>query len=108
MYNSTFFMKVSRRIWDFELSDKAKLLYFYLTELRERYTGEHKDYFFHTDEDLAKELGWNIKTLKSAKAELKNTDLVKFSKVHWYTDSTHKKLSKKYVTGYRIPLLPKD
>ena len=100
--NNTFFMQVSREIWKYDISDKAKMLFFWLNELEQRYTGDHKDYFFRSDEQLANDLGWNIKTLKSAKAELRKTDLIRLSKVRWYRDETHKKLSEKYVTGYRI------
>lgn len=100
--NNTFYAQISRAIWNYDISDKAKLLFFWLNELEQRYTGTHREYFYRTDEQLADDLHWNIKTLKAAKAELKKTDLVKLSRVRWYTDGSHEKLSKKYVTGYRI------
>lgn len=100
--NNTFYAQISRAIWEYDISDKAKLLFFWLNELEQRYTGPYKDYFYRSDEQLADDLHWNIKTLKSAKAELKKTDLIKCCHVRWYTDNSHEKLSKKYVTGYRI------
>lgn len=78
------------------------MLFFWLNELEQRYTSDNKTYFFRTDEQLANDLHWNIKTLKAAKAELKKTNLVRFSRVRWYRDESHKKLSEKYVTGYTI------
>ena len=100
--HNTNYAQISRLIWNYDISDKAKLLFFWLNELEQRYTGTYRDYFFRSDEQLASDLHWNIKTVKTAKAELKNTDLIRCSRVRWYTDDTHTKLSTKYVTGYRI------
>lgn len=100
-YNNTFFMQVSREIWEHDISDNAKLLFFWLNELEQRYTGVKEDFFFRTDADLAADLGWSLKTLKKAKAELKTTDLIATPKVH-FTDKETGKKSRKWVTGYRI------
>lgn len=100
-HNNVYYMQVSRTIWGVPLSDKAKLLFFWLNELEQRYTGEKEDYFYRTDEELAKDMSWSLKTLKKAKAELKETDLIQFCKVHWVDKNTGKK-SEKWVTGYRI------
>lgn len=96
------FMQVTRSIWDYDLSDNAKMLFFWLNELEQRYTNSKTNYFFRSDEDLSKDLGWCLKTLKNAKAELKKTDLIKCGKVHWWQDQEHTKLSKKYTTTYTI------
>ena len=103
-YGKAHFMQVSRDIWECELSDKAKLLYFWLCELEQRYTGKDRSYFFHTDAELCKELGWSLKTLRKAKKELKEkaTEFVKFSYVNWWLDEAHTKLSSNHVTGYTI------
>lgn len=100
--NNTNYAQISRLIWKYDISDKAKLLFFWLNELEQRYTGTKMQFFYRSDEQLADDLGWNIKTVKKAKAELKQTDLVRFSRVRWWTDETHTKLSSKYVTGYTI------
>lgn len=100
-HNNVFFMQVSREIWKYDISDKAKLLFFWLNELEQRYTGEKEDFFFRTDEELANDLSWSLKTLKNVKAELRKTDLIQLSKVHWVNKETGKK-SEKWVTGYRI------
>lgn len=94
-------MQVSREVWDYDISDNSKLLFFWLNELEQRYTGETIDYFFRTDADLAFDMGWSLKTLKQAKAELRTTDLIECPKVHFVDKKTGKK-SKKWVTGYRI------
>ena len=96
------FMQVSRDIWDYELSDKAKMLFFWLNELEQRFTGKEREWFFRSDEQLASDLNWSLKTLKSAKAELKKTDLIKCNFTHWWEDESRKKLSKKHITVYRI------
>lgn len=100
-HNNTFYMQVSREIWNCNISDKAKLLFFWLNELEQRYTGEKTDYFFRTDKDLANDLGWSLKTLKSAKSELRQTSFISISKMHWIDTETGKK-SEKCVTSYRI------
>lgn len=94
-------MQVSREVWACDISDNAKLLFFWLNELEQRYTSGTKDYFFRTDTDLAMDMGWCLKTLKKAKAELKNTYLIRCPKVHFIDPKTGKK-SKKWVTGYQI------
>lgn len=100
-HNNVFYMQVSREIWKHDISDKAKLLFFWLNELEQRYTGEKTDYFFRSDADLSNDLGWSLKILKIAKAELKETNLIEVTKVHWVDKETGKK-SEKRITGYRI------
>ena len=100
-YGNTFYMQVSREIWACNISDNAKLLFFWLNELEQRYTSKTRDYFFRTDIDLASDLGWSVKTLKKAKSELRETDLIECTKVHFVDRETGKK-SKKWVTGYRV------
>ena len=103
-HGNTHYMEVSRDIWDYAISDKAKMLFFWLNELEQRYTGEKIDYFFRTDKQLAEDLGWSVKTLRKAKTELKDNakDLVKFGYVNWWLDKAHTKKSPKHVTSYTI------
>ena len=100
-HNNVFYMQVSREIWKEPISDNAKMLVFWLNELEQRYTGKNVDYFYRTDEELAKDLSWSLKTLKKAKAELKQTELIQLCKVHFIDKETGKR-SKRWVTGYRI------
>lgn len=99
---NTHFMQVSRDVWDYGISDKAKMLFFWLNELEQRYTGKDKEWFFRSDEQLANDLHWSLKTLKIAKSELKDTDLIRCSFIHWWQDESQTKLSKKHITVYRI------
>ena len=103
-HNNTFFMQVSREIWNYDISDNAKMLFFWLNELEQRYTDDagKTPYFYRTDSDLAKDLGWSDKTLRNAKKELKNTDLIDIRYMHWWLDDKHTKKSPKHVTAYRI------
>lgn len=100
-HNNTFYMQVSREVWACNISDNAKLLFFWLNELEQRYTGKTEDYFFRTDADLASDMGWSLKTLKKAKAELRGTNLIECPKVHFIDKETGRK-SQKWVTGYRV------
>ena len=100
--NNTVYAQISRAIWNYDISDKAKLLFFWLNELEQRYTGPKQDYFYRSDEQLAEDLNWNIKTVKMAKAELKETDLIKICRVRWITNKESHKRSTYWVTGYII------
>jgi len=97
-----YFMQVPRDVWNYELSNKALVLYFWLNELEQRYTNKKTTYFFRSDEDLANDLHWNIKTVKEAKSELKKTDLISCGYVNWWMDEEHTKKSKRRVTSYRL------
>lgn len=103
---NTFFMQVSRAIFDKEhahLSNGAKMLFVVLNELEQRYCGRGKDWFYRTDEELAKDMNVSIHTLQKYKAELKNgaKDLVRINKMKWI-DEISGKLSEKAVTSYHI------
>lgn len=93
-------MQVSREIWDYNLSDRAKLLFLWLNELEQRYTGPKQNYFYRTDEQLAEDMGWNIKTVRNAKAELRATDLIRITRVRFLDKD--KKRSTYWITGYII------
>lgn len=105
-YNNTFYMQVSRAIFDEQHSDLslgAKSLFFLLNELEQRYCSKETDYFYRSNEDLAQDLNISLGTLKKYKSELLNKapDLVQSCKVFWKDKATGKR-SKKHVTGYRI------
>lgn len=104
-YGNTFYMQLTRVLWQFpykELSINAKWLYVTLNELEQRFTGSSdKGYFFRTDEELCKDTGLSLATLKRAKKELRESDLILIKYGHWVDPST-KKLSKKKVTSYTI------
>ena len=76
------YVQVNRKIyeqntWE-DLSDGAKLLYFWLKELEHRYCKDGEiGMFYRSNEQLAEEMGWSLKRLKKYKAVLKKkTDLV--------------------------------
>ena len=101
-YGNTFFAETSREIWNKEISDKAKFLYFWLKELGQRYCGYNSDTFYRSDEQLAKDLHWGESTVKKAKKELIASNVIQIGYVHWWVDDEHTKKSKKKVTNYRI------
>ena len=104
-YGNDYYLQLSRHLFADKyktLSINAKWLYVVLNELEQRYTGNDKDWFFRTDAELAEDAGMSEKTLKRAKAELKETGLIKVSLAHWVDKETGKK-SKKKVTAYTIP-----
>lgn len=103
-HGNVFFMELSRCLFtdDYKhLSQNAKWLFVVLNELEQRFTGSKEDFFFRSNDDLAKDAGMILPTLKRAKAELKETDLVHIWNTHFRNKETGK-LSEKKVTAYRI------
>lgn len=103
-HNNSFYLQLSRKIFTEEykdLSNNAKWLFVVLNELEQRYTGEHEDFFFRTNEQLANDCNISLATLKRAKAELLETELIKSWQAHFIDKETGCK-SKKHFTCYRI------
>lgn len=86
-----------------EMSINAKWLYVVLCELEHQFIGKN-DYFFRSNEDLAKDAGMSLATLKRAKKELE--PFIQTWQVQW-KDPKVKKPSRKHVTAYRIPKISK-
>lgn len=104
-YGNDYYLQLSRHLFADKyknLSINAKWLYVVLNELEQRYTGEKKDWFFRSDAELAADAGMSEKTLKRAKAELKETGLIEITIAHWVDKETGKK-SRKKITAYKIP-----
>lgn len=104
-YGNSFYMELSRAIFDDdhkELSRNARWLFVCLNEMEQRRCfGTDKDWFLCTNEELCEITGFSINTLKAAKAELKQTDLVEISRGGWKFRSTGKS-GIKQPTVYRI------
>lgn len=102
-YKEGNFVQVSRELFNNErfagLSYHAKWLYVVLCELEHRYTGPKEDYFFRSNDDLAKDAGMSLSTMKRAKEELR--PLVQMWQMHWRDPDTSK-LSEKKVTAFRL------
>ena len=104
-YGNDYYLQLSRHLFADKYKDmsiNAKWLYVVLNELEQRFTGTDKDWFFRTDEELAKDAGMSEKTLKRAKAELRRSGLVEITLAHFVDKETGEK-SKKKVTAYKIP-----
>jgi len=102
-HGNSFYMELGRNIFTeeySELSRNAKWLFVVLNELEQRFTGKKETFFFRSNEDLSKDCGMGITTLKKAKKELKQTDLIQTWQMHYLYDTGKK--SEKKVTAYRI------
>lgn len=98
------YLQLSRSIFTEKyktLSLNAKWLFVVLNELEQRYTGNEKNYFFRSNEELAKDCGFSLAGLKRAKAELLKTDLVQTWQSHFVDSETGVK-SSVHVTCYRV------
>ena len=98
------YLQLSRSIFTEKyktLSLNAKWLFVVLNELEQRYTGNEKDYFFRSNEELAKDCGFSLAGLKRAKAALLKTDLVQTWQSHFVDSETGVK-SSVHVTCYRV------
>lgn len=103
-HNNKYFLQLSRELFKDkykDLSIKAKWLFVVLNELEQRYSGENEDFFYRSNDDLAKDAGMSLRTFKRVKKELENTDLIETWLIHWIDPKTGKK-SKKKITAYRI------
>lgn len=97
-YKDGNFIQLSRVIFDSEyitLSDAAKWLYCYLSELEHRHTGKDKHWFYKQDYEIADALNWSISKVQRAKKELEQAGLIKVSK----TKSSN---STRHITAYEI------
>lgn len=77
-YNNTFYIQLSRVIFTEKyksLSTSAKWLYCVLNELEYRYSRED-GLFYRTNEELARDAGISLATLKRAKKELVSSCLI--------------------------------
>lgn len=100
----TFFIQVKRELFTDEykeLSVNAKWLYVVLNELEHKYTGDKCDFFFRSNEELAKDCNMSLGTFKRAKKELLETDLIQHWHMHFVDTETGKKSEKK-ISAYRI------
>ncbi len=94
-YKDRNYLQLSREIFKsqefLDLSLAAKWLYFVLCELEHRFIGK-EDFFFRSNEDLAKDANLAGTTLKRAKKELRKTGLVEMFQIE--------KMSN--ITGFRL------
>lgn len=97
-YKDGNYIQLSREIFDEEykyMSDSAKWLYCYLSEMEHRYTGEDKHWFYRTDSDIAEDLNWSLSKVQRIKKELSDYGFIKIMK-------THSKVSTRHLTAYEI------
>ena len=102
---NSYYMQLSRVIFSSKyesMSKECKWLFVVLNELEQRYTNGNTNYFYRSDEELADDCGWSVKTLKRYKAELKHyPELVRIGYVK-FIDRETKKQSEKKITCYTI------
>ena len=107
-HNNSYFLQLTRSIFNDEpyasLSRNAKWLFVVLKELEHRYTSSEKDYFYRSNEELARDAQLSLVTLKKTKSELLKTDLVVSWRAHFIydKDTPKQKLSEKRITCYRL------
>ena len=103
-HGNKYYLQLSRKIFTEEyshLSNNAKWLFVVLNELEQEFCGDKtEDYFYRSNEELAKDCNFGLSTLKKAKSELLKTDLVQSWQGHFVDDCGKK--SEKHFTYYRI------
>lgn len=103
-HGNTFYIELDRGIFDPKhqnLPMGAKLLYVVLTELEHRYTSEEKDYFYHSDKDIATLAKMSARSVCTFKKLLIKAELIQHGNYHWVNQTTGKKSEKK-VSVYRV------
>jgi len=105
-YKDGNFLQVSREVFKnaefMKLSDSAKWLMFVLMENEHKFTGLNEDFFFRSNDDLAKDCGWQRSKLCRIKDEVVKSGLIKTWQMHWLHDDGKK--SEKHVTAYRLKI----
>lgn len=102
-HGNTFYLQLTRELFtdDYkDLSINAKWLFVVLNELEQRFTGKKEDFFTRSNQQLCKDTGMSLATLKRAKAELIKTDLIETWKCHFLYENNKK--STLYYTAYKI------
>lgn len=97
-YKDGNYIQLSRNIFSEDyryMSDSAKWLYCYLSELEHRHTGENKNWFYQTDKQLADFLNWSISKVQRAKRELYEYGFIEITK-------TKQNGTTKHLTAFRI------
>lgn len=107
-YKNKHYMQLSRKIFTDEysyLSNGAKWLFVVLNELEQRYTSgkdeSKEDWFFRSDQELAKDANIGITSLKKYKRELIKSDLIEFFYMRNVNEKTGKH-SEYRLSAYRI------
>lgn len=102
-HGNTFYLQLTRELFtdDYkDLSINAKWLFVVLNELEQRFTGTNKTTFTRSNQQLCEDTGMSLSTLKRAKAELIETDLIQI-KIVPIVGKNNKKSSLHY-TEYKI------
>jgi len=104
-YKEGHFLQLSRNIFDdekfYNLNPSIKWVYVVLNELEHKYTGDKTDFFFRSNEDLAKDANLSITVIKKAKRKLIELGLIETWQIH-FRDPNTGKISEKHVTAFRI------
>lgn len=103
-HGNSYYLQLTREIFSDKyssLSVNAKWLFVVLNELEQKYTSQRQEFFFRTNDELAKDCGLSMATFKRAKQELLDTDLIHTWQAHFVSPETGKK-SEKHITCYRI------
>jgi ribosomal protein S21 len=93
-----------REIFDKNLSWPAVALLTHLLELEHRFIKDEKiqNFFYRTKEALQKNTGMDPKTHRKYRKELEKAGIIQTWRMHWWTDASQTKQSRKSVTAFRI------
>jgi len=104
-HGNTYYLELGRDIFnefDYEkMPMYSRWIFTVMNELEQKYTGKKEDYFFRSDEDLAKDCGLSIATIKRYKKPLIEHGYIKHWNTHFINNETKKKSEKK-ISAYRI------
>lgn len=104
-HGNVYYLELSRELFNKytyeQLPVYSRWIFVVLNELEQRFTGYKEDYFFRSDENLAKDCGLSTATIKRYKKPLITHGLIQHWNMH-YTDRETNKKSEKKVSAYRI------
>ena len=104
-HGNIYYLELSRTLFNShtfeELPMYSRWIFVVMNELEQRYTGKNETYFFRSDEDLAKDCGLSVATIKRYKKPLIQLKYIQHWNMHFKNTETGK-LSEKKVCAYRI------
>ena len=101
-YKKDHFLQIDRDLFHKNLSWQAMGLYTHLVELEHQFTTKNGNFFYRTDKDLQGDTVMSPKTHRKFRRELEKAGIIQTWRMHWWTDASQTKQSRKSVTTFRL------
>ena len=103
-HGNKFYLELSRELFTDTYEDLhyiSKWIFVGLNELEQRYVNKGDTFFYRSDENLAKDCGISVASVRRYKKILIDRQFIQHWNMHWIDPITKKKSERK-VSAYRI------